>query len=337
MQAASALAGPRKAAILALLLGEDASISIFRHLHEDEVERIAREIGSLGSVAPALGEQVLEEFHQMAQAAGYVTRGGADYMEKVLLKALGPETARRIAERVAQASRSTTAFAALTKVNPQKLAKFIATEQPQTIALVLAHLDVTQAAQVLGLLPEAVRAEVLTRIATLDEISPEVVSRICSVIEQRMRVLGNESHEARGGARAVAEMLNRLDRSASQAALEMIESHSPDLAASIRSMLFVFEDLVKVDDSAIREILQHADRRILVIALKGATGALRARFFQNMSKRAGEMMREEMDMLGAVRLREVEKAQQEIVSIARKLEEEGLLQTGQSGEEAYVT
>ena len=172
--------------------------------------------------------------------------------------------------------------------------------------------------------------------ATLDEISPEVVGQISGVIEQRLKALGGASHEASGGVRAVAELLNRLDRSVSQAVLDSVEEESPDIAVSIRNLMFVFDDLINVEDTALREMVQRADRKTLTVALKGASEAIRERFFGNMSKRAAGVLKEEMDVLGAVRLREVEAAQQEVVAIARKLEEEGLLTTGAAAGEAYV-
>ncbi|HEY3380316.1 MAG TPA: flagellar motor switch protein FliG [Vicinamibacterales bacterium] len=328
--------GARKAAVLALMLGEETSSQIFKYLHEDEVERIAKEVAALGAVAPESGEGVLEEFHHMALAASYVARGGVEFAQQLLLKSLGPENARRVIERVVRSFQSTAGFTSLAKADPQQLSKFILAEQPQTIALILAHLDSSHAAQLLSLLPESLRVDVLTRMASLDEISPDVVSRISSVIEQRLKTLGTASHESYGGVRAVAELLNRLDRTVSQPVIESLEGQNPDLAVSIRNLMFVFDDLMKVEDNALREIVQRADRKVLTVALKGTTDEMRNRFFQNMSKRAADMLREEMEVLGAIRLREVEKAQHEIVAIARKLEEEGLLSTGAAAGEAYV-
>jgi flagellar motor switch protein FliG len=328
--------GPKKAAILSLVLGEEVAAQIFKFLQEDEIERIAKEVAGLGAVAPEAGEGVLEEFHQMALAAAYVARGGVEFAQQLLLKSLNPEHARRVIDRVVRSFQSTAGFTSLAKADPQQLSKFILAEQPQTIALILAHLDSSHAAQLLSLLPETLRVDVLTRMASLDEISPEVVSRISSVIEQRLKTLGTSSHESYGGVRAVAELLNRLDRTVSQPVIESLEGQNPDLAVSIRNLMFTFDDLHKVEDTALREIVQRADRKVLTVALKGTTDEMRERFFQNMSKRAADMLREEMDVLGAIRLREVEKAQHEIVAIARKLEEEGLLSTGAAAGEAYV-
>jgi flagellar motor switch protein FliG len=330
------VSGVRKAAVLTLVLGEDAASQLFKFLSEEEIELIAREVATLGSLKPELGTVVLEEFHHMWKAAEYLSQGGVEYAQKILVKTLGPDVARRVLDRVVKSFESTMAFTGLERADPQQLSKFILSEHPQTIALILAHLKPQQAAQLANSLPEDLRIEVITRMANLDEISPEVISRISAVIDQRIKSLGSRSHESYGGVRAVAELLNRLDRSLSQMVLESIESESPDLAVSIRNLMFVFDDLLHVEDSALREIIQRADKKSLTIALKGASEDIRQRFLQNMSKRAGQMIKEEMEVLGAVRLREVEKAQQEIVAIARKLEEEGLLVTGAAAGEPYV-
>ena len=330
------MTGLRKAAVLTLLLGEESSASVFKHLHEDEIEQIAREVALLGTIPAPTGELVLEEFHNMWQAAEFVARGGVEYAQKLLVKSLGAEMARRLLDKLVTSFESTVVFTAIEKADPQQLSKFILAEHPQTIALILAHLKPSQAAQLVGLLPDEVRVEVLTRMANLDEISPEVIMRISSVMEQRLKALGGATHESYGGVRAVAELLNRLDRGVSRPVLEGIEGDSPDLALSIRNLMFVFEDLANVDEASIREIIQRADKKALTVALKGTTEEIRNKFFQNMSKRAADLIREEMEVLGAIRLREVEAAQRDIVAIARKLEEEGLLVTGAAAGESYV-
>jgi len=336
MNIQTTISGLRKAAIVALMIGEDASASIFKHLSEDEIETLLGEMASLGRVSTKVGEQVLEEFHQTTLAAEHVARGDLEFAKRVLVKSFGPEAARRMIERVMRSFQSNAGFASLEKADPQQLSKFILGEHPQTIALILAHLQPVNAAQLATLLPEELRVEVLTRMASLEDISPDVVSRISSVIETRLKALGGPSREQHGGVRAVAELFNRLERTVSTPVLESIEEQRPDLAVAIRNLMFVFDDLVNVDDNGMREIIQRADKKGLTIALKGASDEIRVRFFGNMSKRAGEMLKEEMDVLGAVRLRDVEKAQQEVVAIARKLEEEGLIQTGAAAGEAYV-
>jgi flagellar motor switch protein FliG len=330
------LGGLTKAAIVMLLLGEEATTEVFRLLSEDEIERLAKEMAELGQVSVKMSETVLDEFHTAVNANEYSTRGDIGYARRILEKTLGAEAARRILDRVMRSFQSTAGFKSLTAVDPEQLSKFILGEHPQTIALILAHLNPASAAQLITLLPDELRADVLTRMASLDDISPDVVTRISTVIEQRLKTLGGPSREQHGGVRAVAELFNRLERTVSAPVLEAIEAERPELAVSIRNLMFVFDDLVHVDDNGMREIVQRADKKALTIALKGASDEIRARFFTNMSKRAADMLREEMEVLGAVRLRDVEKAQQDIVSVARKLEEEGVIVTGAAAGEAYV-
>ena len=333
----TAPSGVRKAAILTLMVGETPAAALFKHLSEDEIEKIAREVALVGQIAPDNSASTLEEFHTMWRASEYITRGGVEYAQKLLIRTLGADMGRRVLDRVVKSFESTVAFSNLERADPQQLSKFVLSEHPQTIALLLAHLKPAQAAQLANSLPDELRVEVITRMATLDEISPDVMNRVSSVIEARLKALGTQASESMGGVRVVAELLNRLDRGVSTAVLSTIENESPDLAVSIRNLMFVFDDLLHVDDNGMREIIQRADKKGLTVALKGASDEIRQRFFINMSKRAGEMLREEMEVLGAVRLRDVEKAQQEVVAIARKLEEEGLLVTGAAAGEAYVT
>jgi len=330
------MSGTRKAAVVLLHLGEEVSSEVFKHLSEEEIETLAREMAALGPVSSSVSERVMEEFHSTAIAAEYVTRGDVEYARRVLVRTLGQDSARRIIERVQRSFQSTAGFTSLEKADPQQLSKFILGEHPQTIALILAHLHASSAAQLIALLPESLRVDVLTRMASLEDISPDVVTRISAVIEQRLKTLGGPSREQHGGVRAVAELFNRLERTISASALEAIEARKPDLAVSIRNLMFVFEDLLHVDDNGMREIVSRADKKALTIALKGSSEEIRQRFLANMSKRAGEMLLEEMEVLGAVRLRDVEKAQQEVVAVARKLEEEGLIVTGAAAGEAYV-
>ena len=328
--------GVRKAAILSVLIGPDNAALLFKQLSEDEVEMIATEVASIKSVPAEAGEQVLEEFHSRWTAPDHIAQGGIEAARTLLVKTFGADDARRMIDRLAKSCASTMVFSVLDKADPQHLSKFILAEHPQTIALVLAHIKPTQAAQLVSLLPETIRPDVLKRMANLEEISPEVVGRISSVIEERLKVLGGATHESYGGIRAVAELLNRIDRGISQGVLGWIENDEPDLAVSIRNLMFVFEDLLHVEDSSIREIVQRADKKALTLALKGSSEEIRAKFFKNMSSRGADMIREEMEVMGAVRLRDVERAQHDIVTIARKLEEEGLLVTGAAGGEAYV-
>jgi flagellar motor switch protein FliG len=225
-------------------------------------------------------------------------------------------------------------FDNLQKADPVQLSKFIQSEQPQTIALVLAHLNSSQAAALLSSLPGSLRAEVVMRMANLEQISPDVISKITSILEQKMRSLGDFSRESYGGIRAVAELINRMETKSAAAILEKIEGDNPALALSIRNLMFVFDDVLLIDDQGMREILQRVDKKALTIALKGTSEELRNQFFRNMSSRAVEMMREDMDVLGPIKVREVETAQQQIVSVIRKLDESGVINLkGGSGDE----
>ncbi len=330
------ISGITKAAIVALLIGEEASSTLFKHMNESEVESLAQEMAELGPVSAQTVEKVLTEFHHAVVTPSQGTRGGVDYTRRVLNMSLGDAAARGIMERVQKSFESTAGFTALEKADPSQLSKFVVGEHPQTIALILARLNPSSAAQLVTLLPDTIRVDVLTRMSQLEEISPEVVTRISDVIEVRLKSLAGPTLEQHGGLRAVAELFNRLDRTVSTPVLEAIEMRKPELAVSIRNLMFVFDDFITVDDNGIREIVQRADKKEMTIALKGASEEIRTHFFKNMSKRAAEMMKEEMDVLGAIRLRDVEKAQQSIVAIARKLEEEGVISTGAAAGEAFV-
>ncbi len=330
------LSGPKKAAIVMMSLDDQASSAVFRCFQDGEIEQIAREIALLESVSLETGDAVLREATTLAESQRGVASGGLEHARRMLAKSLDPEQSRRILDRVLHAFPTVSGFASLERVNPQQLSKFILGEHPQTVALILAHLNPSSAAQLISQLPDDMRADVLMRMASLEDIPPEVVNRISGVIEQRLKGFGGPSHEQRGGVRAVAELCNRLDRGVSKPALEHIESSSPDMAVAIRNLMFVFEDLVHVEDAGIREIVNRSDKKSLTIGLKGASEDVRNRFFQNISKRAGELIKEEMELMGAVRLREVEKAQQEIVAVARRLEDEGVITLGGNAGEAYV-
>ena len=333
---ATTVSGARKAAIALVALGEESAASVFKFLGEHEIESIAREIAALDAVPHELGEQVLMELNSSA-GASRPALGGVEQARRMLARSLGPDQSRRIVDRIVQSMNTSAGFASLERANPTQLSKFFLGEHPQTTALILAHLPSQVAAQLLEQLPDDMRSDVLLRIASLGEFPPDVIARISTVIEQRLRGLGGQTREQRGGVRAVAELFNCLDRGVRSPALERLEALAPDTATAVRNLMFVFEDLVKIEETGIREIINRADKKVLTLALKGASEAIRERFFTNMSRRAVDLMKEEMEVLGAVRLREVEKAHQEIVAVARKLEEEGLITTGAGAGEPYVT
>jgi len=330
------LIGARKAAALLVALGEDVSSQLLKFLGEDEIERIGKEMNAMETVPFGVAEKVLEEFHHSAVKGRYVSSGGAAFTKKLLQKALGPDGARTVIDRLIKSVDTPANLAPLQDTDPQQLYQFIQNEHPQTIALILSHVAPSQAAALLGAFPPAVRADIATRIANLGEISPEVVKRISSILTQKVTSLGTAKGETAGGARAVAELVNKMDRAAGKEILENIESSNPELAATIRNLMLVFDDIMLIDAAGIRELLQRAEKKTLTLALKGTSEELQAHLFKNMSQRAAEMMKEDMEALGPVRLRDVEKAQHEIVEIVQKLEEEGLVSIrGGSGDE-YV-
>lgn len=327
----------RKAAVLLIILGESASSEMLKYLEEDEVQKIGREIARLQAITTEQADRVLEEFYQMLVARDYVMKGGIDFARKVLVTAFGPETAKKMLDRLMKALGAESAnFDALQKVDPQQLAKFIHAEHPQTIALILSHLSASQAAGLLSSLPQEMRSDVALRMASLEQISPDIIAKIASVVGAKLKALGDLSRETYGGVNAVAEMFNRLDSNTSREILESIESQDAGLVETIRQLMFVFEDLLLMDQNAIKELLQKVDRKVLTIALKGTSEQLRNHILSSMSQRGAEMMREDMDALGPVKVKEVEGSQQQIIAIVRQLENEGVISLKGGGGDKYV-
>lgn len=335
--AAEILPGVRKAAILLVMLGEGVSAEILKQLDEDEVQLVTREVARISSVPTEQGENVLEEFYQMSLAKDYVLKGGIDYARKVLLKAFGEGAAKKVLDRLIKALGNEVAtFDPLQKADPQQLAKFIHSEHPQTIALVLSHLNSSQAAALLSSLPGELRADVAVRMANLDQISPEIISKIATVIGQKLKALGEFSRESYGGVRAVAEMFNRLDSTTSKEILDRIEQEDPNLLETIRHLMFVFDDLLLVDQNGIKEVLARVDRKLLTVALKGTSDQLKQHFMECMSQRGSDMLREDMEALGPVKIKEVEASQQQIIAVVRQLESEGVINLKGAVGEQYV-
>jgi flagellar motor switch protein FliG len=331
------LPGLRKAAILLLVLGDEASSEILRNLEEEEVQSLSREIARLSAITSEQAEAVLEEFHQMSLAQDYMLRGGIDYARRLLINAYGPEHAKKILDRLMKSmGPEMINFDALQKADPQQLAKFIHNEHPQTIALVLSHLNPTQAAALLTSLPAEMRPDIALRMANLDQISPEIICKIAGVIEQKLKALGEFSRESYGGVRAVSEMFNRLDSATNKEILEKIEETDPVLVETIRHLMFVFEDLLMIDQNGIKEILSRIDRKLLTVALKGTSEKLKEHFLGCMSQRGAQMLKEDMEALGAVKIKDVEAAQQQIIAVVRQLESEGVISLRGAVGEQYV-
>jgi flagellar motor switch protein FliG len=320
-----------------VLMGDEASAGVFRYMQEDEIQDISKEISKLGEINSEVADSIVEEFYRLTLAQTFLARGGPDFAKKLLVKAFGSDSSKKLLDYLNISNQSTlVGFDNLQKADPVQLSKFIQSEQPQTIALVLAHLNSTQAALLLSSLPATLRADVVMRMANLEQISPDVISKITSILEQKMRSLGDFSRESYGGIRAVAELINRMETKSAAAILEKIEDENPALALSIRNLMFVFDDILLIDDAGMREILQRVDKKALTIALKGTSEELRNQFFRNMSSRAVEMMKEDMDVLGPIKVRDVETSQQQIVSVVRKLDESGVISLKGSSNDEYI-
>lgn len=333
----SQLNGLHKAAILLVLLGEDVSSQIYRHLPEREIQDLTQEIAELKYIDPVSALSVLEEYHRMAITQDYLAQGGTDYAQKVLVKAFGEDGARQLLKQVTHAAEmSASKLDSLQKCDPQQLAKFLEGEHPQTIALVLAHLDSKQASALLMRFPEELRAEAIRRLAQLRQFSPEIAQKISMALHKRLEALGEQHRRAYAGVQGVADLLNRLDPLTAKTILESIEKDDPKLALGIRNLMFTFQDLLGVPETGIREWLSNLDKKTLAMALRGATDELRDYIFKSMSSRAVEMLKEDMEILGPVRARDVTKAQQEAVAVARKLESEGKISLGADSEDEYV-
>jgi len=327
----------RKAAMLLVVLGEQTSAELLQHLSEEDVQKVSKEVARITAISSELAESVLNEFHHISAAGEYVARGGIDYARKLLMRAFSPDMAKRLLDRLTKTLGSEAAsFDAIQKSDPQQLAKFIHNEHPQTIALVLSHLNSTQAAALLTSLPAGLRADVSQRMASLDQISPEIILKIAGVIGQKLKALGEFSRESYGGVRAVAEMLNRLDSVSSREILDHIEQQDTNLAETIRHLMFVFDDLLLIDQNGMKEILGRIDRKVLTVALKGTSDQLKVHFLEGMSSRGAEMLREDMEALGPVKIKEVEAAQQQIIAVVRQMETEGAISLKGAVGEQYV-
>src|SRR5436190_12617110 len=327
----------KMAATLFVLMGEETAAEVLRYLNEAEIEAISRQISNVGSIPAEEAEKSAEALYQLLVANRSISEGGVEYAKKVILRTLGAGPARRIMDRLTHSYSSSNAFEAIDRLNPLRLSQFVQNEHPQTIALILAHLTPSSSAELLGSLPEEMQSEVAVRMASLETITPEVIRGISSVLEEKLKPVGTYAHnDAFGGIRAVAELFNRLERRRSRAVLEMMDQTKPEIANSIRELMFIFEDISTLDDAAIREIIQRVDKKTIAHALKGSNESQQQQFFRNMSGRAVEMMKEEMEIMGPVKIKDVHAAQQRIVEVVRKLEEEGLINTGGGGAEEYV-
>ncbi|MGB6944432.1 MAG: flagellar motor switch protein FliG [Bryobacteraceae bacterium] len=328
------ISGPQKAAILLVALGDKIGGEVMKQLNDDEAKAVSKAIAKLDKVTPSQTESVLEEFCQLTRQGG--AQGGFDYAKRVLSNAFGPEGAKRIADHLPRiGARFNKNLETLQKADPNQLSRFIESEHPQTIALILSHLSPSQAASLLANLPLPLRADVTLRIAQLDRVSPDVVARISVVISEKLKTLGEVKMELHGGPRSVAEILNRMEGTLSDEILANLQDEQP-LVDAIRHYMFTFDDLLLIDTMAMKEVVGKIDRKLLVVALKGTSDQLKNQFLQCMSMRGAEMLKEDMEAAGPVRIRDVEAAQQQILAVVRQLESEGTLSLKGGGGAEYV-
>lgn len=330
--------GAIKSAILLLSLGYEQCAELLKLLTDEQVRQISEAIAGLGDVTPEQTEAVLEEFVRSSGHGAGNMSGGLARARRILAAAFGQEVARKMIERIPRKSRGggLTDFSSLEEAEPERLVNFLSSEHPQTIALVLAHLKAEKSCKVLEVLPEDLRVDVTLRLASLDGTSPEVVGRIAKVLDQKVKALGRRNRKTAGGVRAVADLLNRVEPAVAEVILAQIDQKDEKMAKQVRDLLFVFEDLLALDSKGLKELVGKVDRKVLTVALKGTSEELQAHIYATMSKRGAEMLREDMEALGPVKIREVEGAQRQIIEIARGLEKEGVLTLAGSEAEQYV-
>ncbi|MCD6419261.1 MAG: flagellar motor switch protein FliG [Synergistetes bacterium] len=329
------LTGKEKAAVLLIALGPETSAKVLKHLKEEEIEQITLEVASMRKIPPQLKDEVIREFQDMLIAREFVGKGGIDYARTMLEKALGKDRAENILGKLT-ASLQVRPFESVRRADPSQVLNFLQGEHPQTIALVLAYMNPDQAAAVLSGLPPELQVDVARRLATMDRTSPETLRDVERVLEKKLSSVALRDFAQAGGIDAVVEVLNSVDRTTEKNILDSLEEQDPELADEIRKRLFVFEDVVKLDDRSVQRVLREVDMKDLALALKGASEDVKDKFFHNMSKRAAAMLKEDMEFMGPVRVKDVEEAQQKIVNVIRQLEESGEIIVSRGGEEEII-
>ncbi|RCX15511.1 flagellar motor switch protein FliG [Anaerobacterium chartisolvens] len=327
--------GKEKAAMLLISLGPEKSAEIFKHFKEEEIEQLTLEIANIRTVTPEEKEKVLEEFYQICLAQEYIAEGGIGYAKDILEKALGAQKALDVINKLT-VSLQVRPFDFIRKTDPSQLLNFIQNEHPQTIALILAYLRAQQASTVLSALPQDKQADVARRIATMDRTSPEVIKEVERVLEKKLSSLVTEDYTAAGGVQSIVDILNSVDRGTEKYIMETLEIEDTDLAEEIKKRMFVFEDILTLDNRSIQRFLRDVENQQLAVALKGSTEEVQKLIFSNMSKRLSEMISEDMEFLGPVRLKDVEEAQQKIVNVIRKLEDAGEIVISRGGGDEIV-
>ena len=331
----SDLNGIQKAAILLITLGPERSSNVFKHLKEDEIEQLTLEIANTRSVTPALKDEVLDEFYEVCLAQQYIAEGGITYAKDLLEKALGSDKAMQVIGKLT-ASLQVRPFEFLRKADATQMLNFIQDEHPQTIALILSYLSTSQASTIIGALAPDKQADVAKRIAQMDRTSPDVIKEVERVLERKLASMMNQDYTLAGGVDSIVDILNTVDRGTEKHIMETLEIEEPELADEIRKKMFVFEDILTLDGRSIQRVLREVDNNELAIALKSAGEEVQNVIFENLSKRLASMIKEDMDFMGPVRLKDVEEAQQKIVSIIRKLEDSGEIVISRGGGDEIV-
>lgn len=332
---AKELSGRQKAAVFLVTIGSEISAEIFKHLREDEIETLTFEIARLETIDSEQKDSILMEFQELMMASDFISTGGIDYARELLEKALGSQKAIDIINRLTS-SLQVRPFDFIRRTDPGHLLNFIQQEHPQTIALILAYLEPNKASIILQSLPHELQSEVARRIATMDRTSPETLREVERVLEKKLSTLSSEDYTQAGGVESIVEILNLVDRSSEKMIIEALEDEDPELAEEIKKRMFVFEDIVMLDDRAIQKVLREVDSQELAKALKSVDTEVQDKIFRNMSKRAAGMLKEDMEYMGPIRLKDVEEAQQKIVSIIRHLEDTGEIVVARSGEDELV-
>lgn len=327
--------GMQKAAVLLIVLGPEKAAEIFKHLKEDEIEMLTLEIANIRSVSPRVKEEVVDEFYQVCLAQQYISEGGIGYAKDLLEKALGAEKANEVIGKLT-ASLQVRPFEFVRKTDASQLLNFIQEEHPQTIALILSYLSVSQAAVIIGGLAPDKQTDVAKRIAQMDRTSPDVIKEVENVLEQKLASLVNQDYTIVGGVDSIVDILNTVDRGTEKHIMETLEIEEPELADEIRKKMFVFEDILLLDDRSIQRVLREVDNNELAIALKASNDEVKEVIFNNLSKRLATMIKEDMDFMGPVRMKDVEDAQQKIVNIIRKFEDTGEIIISRGGGDEIV-
>lgn len=330
------LTSAQRAAVLVVSLGQDVAPKILRELNEAEIEMLTLEIANLRDIAPSVEEKVLKDASAIIMANKYISQGGVDYARSLLEKALGKEKTNEIIRRL-EGSLKKTGFGLLKSIDPKQLSNFIQNEHPQTISLILTQLNSQSAAAILSELSPELQSDVSYRIATMEKISPDIVNELEVVLENQFADVGAKDLSVSGGTKTIAEILNLIEASSEKSIMETIESDNPDLAAEIKNLMFVFEDIILLDNRSIQRVLKEVETKDLAIALKAASDEVKEKIFTNVSERVASMIKEEMEFMGPMRLSDVETTQQKVVETIRRLQEEGqIIISGRGGKEELV-